>query len=106
MISLFLPYVAPYNEEEEEEEEEELTDPQNHYHTGQYSFVFPEGYETMTMEWIDAQEYFLMNWGWNGEGDDVYCLTAVNEWLSPLSPYAYQVSSAVVITGFAPAEIE
>lgn len=91
----FLTYTIPPYEEEEEEEEEPEGGPISH---GRYSFVFPEGYQTLTNEWVETQEYFVMNWGWSGQGDEVYCHTVLYEWL--VSSYAYDVPSAIIVTGF------
>lgn len=90
-------YIPPSGEVEEEEEEP--YDPNNYYGSG-YSFAFPNGYETMTMEYTLNDEYYLMNWGWDGNGDgvhyDVYSPLWTNQSLS------YSSNTAHIVTGFAP----
>ena len=91
-------YVAPYNEEEEEEED----DPHQQVYGHGYSFIFPEGYETYSTEITSYQQYYLMNWGWDGFGNSVFCDIYAAGWtpdglVSPLI-----VSTANILTDFTP----
>ena len=91
-------YVIPNGEEEEEEEENE----HGEFFLGSgYSFDFPSGYEARAVEYVNNQEYYLMNWGYDGAGDGIYFGVYDSAWSSGDGFY-YLKSMAKIATGFAP----
>lgn len=71
----------------------------NYYYMGIDPSAFEPVYKIVQCV-AEGEEYYLMNWGWGGTGDDGIYYTDSSSWAVPDTPYSFTLSTRGILYDF------